>query len=311
MPQALCIGETMVQVTPFRGGRLNQETEFRLVAGGAESNVASMLSKLGVEAAWLGALGQDPFGDIVISSLNADGVSTRFVKRDPGGKTAVYFKDVSDKSTQVFYYRESSAMALSGPALLDESAQQQWDVVHMSGITPALSESCFSLTNEALFGPSFSSALKSFDINYRPVLWRNDDAAHTLQSMANRCDIVFVGLDEAEDLWGTTTSEDVRQILPSPTYVIVKDSDKLATEFNSEGVFSVPAPEVDVVEKVGAGDAFASGWLAGLLERRSASQRLRLGHLMAAQVLGTRADTASPPTSDAIANALVEGIAAG
>lgn len=304
MPEVLCIGETMVQVTPHHGGRVSADTDFRLVAGGAESNVASMLSKLGLDATWLGAIGADPFGDIILNALRADGVDTQFVKSIREKKTAVYFKDVTPQSTQVFYYRESSAMSHSGPELLSGVAKKKWDVVHMSGITPALSGSCRALTLDALAGSRLPSVIKSFDINYREGLWTLEKAGPTLTEIANLCEIVFVGLDEAAALWGVHRPEDVRNILPKPQYIIVKDSGNPATEINSSGLWTEPAIDVDIVERVGAGDAFAAGWLAGFLEGRPASLRLRMGHLMASEVLKTHADTADPPSRETIAQAL-------
>jgi len=304
MRSVLCVGETMVQVTPTRGGRISTETDFRLVAGGAESNVASMLAKLGVHSAWVGAIGSDPFGDIILSSLRQDGVDTSFVKIDESKKTAVYFKDVLPDSTKVFYYRESSAMSFAGPELLDSARSQTWDIIHMSGITPALSSSSESLTREGIAGKNLSSALKSFDINYRPSLWTEGKAAPLLQEIANQCDIVFVGLDEAADLWGTQTVTDIREVLPDPGWLIVKDSENLATEINAEGTFAKPVIGGDIVEKVGAGDAFAAGWLAGFLDDQSADIRLHMGHIMAAQVLRTHADTANPPSRSELVRAL-------
>jgi len=304
MPSVLCVGETMVQVTPARGGRISTDTDFRLVAGGAESNVASMLAKLGVHSAWIGALGSDPFGDIILSSLQQDGVDTSFVKVVDAKKTAVYFKDVLLDSTKVFYYRESSAMSFAGPELLDSARSQTWDIIHMSGITPALSSSCESLTREVIAGKGLGSALKSFDINYRPSLWTEGKAAPLLQEIANQCDIVFVGLDEAAELWGAQSVKDVREVLPEPGWLVVKDSENLATELNAKGTFAKPAIGGDIVEKVGAGDAFAAGWLAGFLEDQSADTRLQMGHIMAAQVLRTYSDTANPPSRSGLARAL-------
>lgn len=304
MPDVLCIGETMVQVTPRHGGRISTGTDFQLVAGGAESNVAAMLSKLGISASWLGALGADPFGEIVLEALNADRVNTQFVQVVEGKKTAVYFKDVTANSTQVFYYRESSAMSHSGPDLLDGVVDRAWDIIHMSGITPALSQSCRDLTYAALAGSTMKATVKSFDINYRPGLWAPGEAPGTLEEIANFCDIVFVGLDEASALWGVSSVSEVREILPKPDYIVVKDSEHSATEISASERWAEPAIDVDVVEKVGAGDAFAAGWLAGFLRGEPAKMRLRMGHLMAAEVLKTHTDTANPPDAESLAAAL-------
>jgi 2-dehydro-3-deoxygluconokinase len=96
----------------------------------------------------------------------------------------------------------------------------------------------------------------------------------------------------------------VRAILSKPAYIVVKDSEHVATEISAAGTSTEPAIEVDIVEKVGAGDAFAAGWLAGYLRGESANSRLRMGHLMAAEVLKTHTDTAAPPSPEVLARAL-------
>jgi 2-dehydro-3-deoxygluconokinase len=107
--------------------------------------------------------------------------------------------------------------------------------------------------------------------------------------------VVLVGLDEAETLWGCVTSADVRAVLPGVTYLVVKDSSIDATEFSlnvdgSDTVTVVPARKVDVVEPVGAGDAFAAGYLSGLLTGKPSAERLERGHSRAAWALGSRDD---------------------
>lgn len=296
MNPVLCLGEAMVLVTPVVGQGIDRESRFGLVPGGAESNVASLLAKMGHVTAWLGSLGTDPFGDLVVAALAEDGVNVDYVQRDSRFRTGVYFKDFSTGSTRVFYYRNASAASMMGPSVLDEVALEQWSIVHISGITPALSESCDALVRGVLERTSLRSDLVSFDVNYRPALWPVSEAAPILQGYANRADIVFVGLDEARDLWGVDTADDVRQLLPQPRHVIVKDSDSDAVEFEYDRMFREVALSVDVVEKVGAGDAFAAGWLSGLLSSRPAGQRLQLGHLMAAEVLQNTTDSAQPPS---------------
>ena len=304
MSRVLCIGETMVQVTPSRGGRISAHTDFRLVAGGAESNVASALTQLGAATAWLGALGRDPFGEIVMKSLESDGVDTSFVVQDETRKTAVYFKDVRGSSTDVYYYREGSAMSHAGPNLLEAVTSLSWDLVHMSGITPALSDSCRNLTEKVIVNRAFGDTPTSFDINYRSALWKDSDARSALADFANHADIVFVGMDEAHEIWGFSDPAEVRSFLSGPQFLIVKNSEKAATEYSHEGTFEEPAIDVDVVEKVGAGDAFAAGWLSSFLAGKNGSQRLRLGHLMAAEALKTHTDAATPPSPEVIATYL-------
>jgi 2-dehydro-3-deoxygluconokinase len=135
-----------------------------------------------------------------------------------------------------------------------------------------------------------TSTLVSFDVNYRPALWSVAEAAPRLHRLAQRADVVFVGLDEAETLWGTQTPDEVRAILHAPGRLVIKDSDVGATEYSTEGEQFVPALKVDVIEAVGAGDAFAAGYLAADLDGREAFDRLTAGHQRAALVLRSMSD---------------------
>src|SRR5690606_39209321 len=123
--------------------------------------------------------------------------------------TGIFVKNPQGESTRVHYYRRGSAAARMTPGGITGDAR----LVHISGITPALSESCRELTEAVM---EFEATV-SFDVNYRPALWRDvGEAAGVLAALARRADIVFVGRDEAEELWGTATAEDVRDFLPEP-----------------------------------------------------------------------------------------------
>jgi 2-dehydro-3-deoxygluconokinase len=137
----------------------------------------------------------------------------------------------------------------------------------------------------------------SFDVNHRPALWRDGraDAARSLLTLARAADLVFVGRDEAETLWGTARPDDIAGALGSVPVVVVKDAEYGATSY-AHGVRTfVPSLPTKVVEPVGAGDAFAAGYLAGVLEDRDERSRLRLGHLAAAAALRTRDDVPVMP----------------
>lgn len=291
----LSIGETMVMVTPETGGRLRPDGTFLLRPGGAESNVARHLALLGHHAAWAGALGADPLGDIVLDDLRTAGVDVDAVVRDPERPTAVYFKDPSETGTRVFYYRTGSAASAIGPQLLSRWTAAVPRVVHVSGITAALSRSARTLIDDVVIGRAFGRATVSFDVNHRPALW-DGDAASELLRIARASDVVFVGLDEAETLWGAAAPEDVRALLPEPAHLVVKDGAVAAYEFD-ETMHRVPAIRVPVVDVVGAGDAFAAGWLSGYLAVEPPETRLAMGHAVASRVVMSPSDAAEIPTA--------------
>jgi len=290
MFQVMAIGETMALVTPVDASPLDSAEHFRLDAGGAESTVAQYLQDLGHRSAWVSRLGDDPLGRRVLQSVQRSGVDTSWVVLDPTAPTGVYFKDPGRHGTTVHYYRKGSAASLMSAADLARLPLADVRVIHISGITAALSESCYRLIRSVLERPEAGDTLVSFDVNYRQGLWDVERAAPILLDLAQRADIVFVGRDEAETLWNTTTAEQVRDMLPQPRHLVVKDGAVGATEFGVDGAVFVPAQRVAVVESVGAGDAFAAGYLAGLLDGDSPSERLAGGHRLAARTLTSTGD---------------------
>ncbi|WP_430592028.1 sugar kinase [Humidisolicoccus flavus] len=288
----LTIGETMVLVTPEPGAHLAQGERCVLGTAGAESNVAIGLQKLGARAAWHSRLGEGTLGDLVQNEIADAGVAVGSVVRDGGAPTGTMFKQQRPEgSTEVIYYRKGSAAA--GLSIEDLPLLPTATIIHLSGVTAAISESALGLSR-ALLARSTHESLVSFDVNYRPVLWENREAAAAeLLSLARAADIVFVGRDEAESLWGTATAAEIRALLPDVAHLIVKDADIAAHEFSGDTSTEVPANSITVVDPVGAGDAFAAGWLASHLAGLSAEQRLHHGHRLASLVLQSVTDQTS------------------
>ncbi|MFI5677418.1 sugar kinase [Streptomyces cellulosae] len=290
----VCVGETMAVLAPPDSRPLAEQPALSLGIGGAESNVACGLAGLGHRAAWVSRLGDDPFGRRILAELGARGVDVSAVETDPERPTGVYFKDPGPDHTRTHYYRRGSAATGMGPELARRPALRRARIVHLSGVAAALSDSCARLL-EALL-PERDGARRgpavSFDVNHRPALWRaaGTDAARALLPLARAADIVFVGRDEAEALWGTARPDDIADLLGPAPVVVVKDAEHGATSY-AKGVRTfVPSLPTKVVEPVGAGDAFAAGYLAAVLEDRDERARLRLGHLAAAAALRTRDD---------------------
>jgi 2-dehydro-3-deoxygluconokinase len=176
-------------------------------------------------------------------------------------------------------------------------------------VTPALSASCADLVKAVVLDRELESATVSFDVNFRSGLWAAPDAAPRLLELAGAADITFVGLDEAEALWGCSSAEAVRALLPRPRVLLVKDGAVGATAFASAATVFVPSQEVRVVEPVGAGDSFAAGWLAAELRGLSPELGLRLAHLVASAALQSVGDLGHPPTEAQIQRALSAGAA--
>ncbi|GAA2305871.1 sugar kinase [Streptomyces kunmingensis] len=283
---AVCLGETMAQVTPADGEGLERSRELRLAVAGAESTVAQYLADLGHRASWISRVGDDPFGRRIVAAVASRGVDVSGVRADATAPTGVYFKDPGPDGTRVHYYRAGSAASRMGPADAGRVDLTGARLLHLTGITPALSEGCAALVRTLMELAAETGTPVSFDVNYRPALWGSrSEAAVTLSALARRADVVLVGRDEGEALWGTPTAEDIRDHLTPRGTLVVKDGSVGATEFDAGAREFVAAPAVDVVEAVGAGDAFAAGYLSALLNGAPAHERLALGHRLAGRTL--------------------------
>ena len=291
--EVLCLGESMVVFAPTAAASLRHAGDLRAGVAGAESNVAISLALLGVHAGWRGKVGDDPFGRRVLDVLRSSDVDCDGVQVDPDHPTGVYFKDPRPAGTTVYYYRSGSAASTMGPGHLDEVEPPK--ILHLSGITPALSDSCAELVRELVIGRAKAPATVSFDVNYRPALWPVEEAAPVLALLADAADLTFVGLDEAETLWGCESPDDVREHLAGVNTLVVKDGGNGVTCFEGKERHYSPAEPVEVIEPVGAGDAFAAGFLYGRIRGASADGCMRLGHRLAAGALQTTGDLAAPP----------------
>ncbi|MET9659435.1 sugar kinase [Streptomyces sp. NPDC006510] len=314
--EVVCLGESMVTFLPSQPGRLADVPSFGRGIGGAESNVACALAAAGHRAAWVSRVGADGFGDHLVEAIAGYGVDTSGVRRDPSRPTGIYFRTATDRATdvhEVAYYRAGSAASAMSPRNIPYETLPATRVLHLSGITAALSADCLALLHD-LTSPRPGRPLVSFDVNHRPGLWRDADASpEVLLDLARRSDLVFVGEDEAEEAWGVTGAQAIRAALPEPEVLVVKRGAEGATVFSAPrssrapeagSVTTVPALRVDVVAPVGAGDAFAAGFLSATLRGLPVRDRVRHGHLMAAAVLTVPGDLTGPPArahADALA----------
>ncbi|MFD7116063.1 sugar kinase [Streptomyces sp. NPDC059922] len=340
----VCLGESMVTFLPSLPGRLADVPSFARTIGGAESNVACALAAAGHTVTWVSRVGADGFGDHLVDAIAAYGVDTSGVRRDPDRPTGIYFRTATDRATdahEVAYYRAGSAASAMAPGSLSYDDLWAGRVLHVSGITAALSDDCLALMRE-LTTRAPGRPLLSFDVNHRPGLWRDGSGARVLLELARGADLVFVGEDEAAEAWGLHGGDAIRAALPEPATLVVKRGSAGATVYErgaagvgatvdggasggvgsgpdgganggvgsgpdggADTVTSVPALRVDVVAPVGAGDAFAAGFLSATLRGLPAAARLRHGHLMAAATLTVPGDLGAPP-SRADADRLVD-----
>ncbi|MCC9198522.1 sugar kinase (plasmid) [Arthrobacter sp. zg-Y820] len=299
--ELMAIGESMIVLVADEGVPLEAASRVSLHCAGAESNVAYYLAQLRHRVGWASRVGDDPFGRRLLREFTGVGIDVSEVRVASGERTGVYFKDAPSPGGVYYYRTASAASAMSLDELLP--AVHSSPRLHVTGITAALSASSATLLSDLMNAAAGSGVAVSFDVNYRPALWERSEAAPTLARLAKMADTVFVGRDEAEGLWQKDTPDSIRAMLREVPTLIVKDGAVGATAFEL-GVSStfVPAPQVAVVEPVGAGDAFAAGYLSAEIRGLGMVERLRLGHLLAAQAIGGHADYAAVPPAHVLEN---------
>ena len=265
------IGESMVLLQPLSDGPLAYAPLFTRSIAGAESNVSIGLARLGLKARWISRLGADPFGDAVLSTLAGEGVDVSFAERDAAYPTAVYFKEFKGYGDpNVYYYRKGSAMSRLAP----EHLKPEWFAgarhLHVTGITPALGERTADAVREAMVQARSRGLTVSFDPNLRRKLWSEEDARRTLLSLIPLCDIFLPGIEEAEFLAGPRSESEYGSYFLGlgPRIVALKLGERGSVGFTADGeVRAEPHAVRRIVDTVGAGDAFAAGFLSVYIER--------------------------------------------
>jgi 2-dehydro-3-deoxygluconokinase len=266
-------GETMGLVAADGIGSLEYARSFSFGIGGAESNVAIGVARLGQRATWLGRIGSDATGDLIVRRLRAEQVRTLALRDDAFTGLMVKFRR-SGEYLHVDYHRAGSAGSRLGPADIPAAELESADIVHVTGITPALSDSARAAVFQAVETARAAGVIVSVDVNYRAKLWSRFDAGPALRDLVSRADVAFAGPDEATLFVGESAPVDGLAAL-GPREVVVKDGAR-GCEALIDGVrFSLPALPVRVVDPVGAGDAFVAGYLAERLAGATPRERLQ------------------------------------
>jgi len=300
-------GETMVLGVPPRSGRLRHAGSLELKIGGAESNLAIALSRLGLSAGWVGFLGDDEPGQLVLDRIRAEGVDTSQVRRLPDQPTGLYLREQVGARTRVYYYRRASAASTMSAEAFDPDYLEGAKFVHLTGITPALSGECRDFALWAVRKARASGARVGFDVNYRSKLWGAEEARAFAEEILPEVHLLLVGDEEARALWGRDDESFVQELAQrGPEEVVLKKGREGSLAFVEGEILEHPAFEVAEVDPVGAGDAFAAGYLAGYLWGLPAGERLRVANAMGAMSVATLGDYEGLPDRDEL-RAFLEG----
>lgn len=276
-PYVLTFGETMALMRADQVGPLAHASTMSLGIGGSESNVAIGLQRLGVQSVWCGRVGADSLGQLVEREIRAEGVDVR-IAVDPTASTGLMIKERRTPGTQrVSYYRAGSAGSRIAPGDVDELLISEAALLHISGITPALSRQAGSTISYAIAAAKAAGVPVSFDLNFRANLWSREGAAGVYRDLIPLADIVFAGDDEAAIAVGTGEPEDLARRLADlgPSQAVIKLGADGALALIDRQVFRQEAVSVEAVDTVGAGDAFVAGYLAEYVNGRGPEERLR------------------------------------
>ncbi|MCM3440456.1 sugar kinase [Metabacillus halosaccharovorans] len=298
------LGESMVVFTPISDGFMRNASQFTKKIGGAESNVAVGLARLGHKVGWISKLGDDEFGKAVLASLKGENVDISQVIFDSEAPTGIYFKEPRrQNSTRVYYYRKGSAASKLSPTDLNHDYLSKAKYLHITGITPALSESCKETVFEAIRLAKQHGSTIVFDPNLRTKLWDEETARGTLLKMSKEADIVLPGVAEGEFLFGESDPHKLGQLFlgQGAKVVVLKMGAEGAYFFTEKESALIPGfPVNQVVDPVGAGDGFAAGFLSGLLDGLELGKAVERANAVGALVTMVNGDVDGLPERDEV-----------
>ncbi|HEV3256303.1 MAG TPA: sugar kinase [Gemmataceae bacterium] len=283
MPHDLItFGEAMIRLSPPNFRRLEQARSLDVLIGGAELNTAVGLARLGRSTAWVSRLTRNPLGRLVANQAREAGVSTDHIVWTDDDRVGLYFLEfgAAPRASSVLYDRKGSAIAAVRPGMVDWQAVfagARW--FHVTGITPALSPTAADATREALRAARAAGVQTSIDLNYRAKLWSQAEAGRWMADFMRDCDVLITTEEDAERVFQVTGKdyEDVAAQLaarfPVKLVAITLRENPLvwkntwtAIAYQNGTVYRTRSYEVEIVDRLGAGDSFAAGLIHGLLD---------------------------------------------
>lgn len=304
MAKTILFGEPMALLIADTTGPLEEVEHFTRALSGAEVNVSIGLSRLNHQVEYLTRLGDDPFGHYIENQLKKNKIGTSMVTYDSVYRTGIQLKNrVTDGSDPYApYYRKGSAASHISVKEIDALDLTDVELVHVTGIPPALSESAREATFRLMERAKEEGIFLTFDPNLRPALWENEETMiRVINELAQNTDVVLPGIGECAILAGTEDVEaaaDFYQNLGAKT-VVIKDGSNGAYVRDGKASYRVPGYKVtNVVDTVGAGDGFAVGVLSGILEGLEMKESVLRGNAIGAIQVMNISDNEGLPTHE-------------
>jgi len=309
MHDIVALGEVLLRLAIPSPTRFETARHLDLQIGGAEANVAAACARLGLSAAWISALPANPWGERIRRELGSHGVDCAYVRMTENTRVGVYFLEygVPPRPVRVLYDRRESAFARLTPAQVDWEPVRRARLVHLTGVTPALGESARALVERAVR----EASTVSFDINYRATLWSPQEARAFVEPVLPRVRYLFIGQAEARTLFGLSgtpeqTLDGLARLAPKAT-ISLQQGEAGSTVLDGGTVFRPRRrPAVQVVDPIGAGDAYAAGFLWAVLSGRDVQDAVDAGTAVAALKCSTWGDIALVSGQD-VADVLAGG----
>ncbi len=296
----ITFGESMVLFSPCDKGPLRHVHNFTKSIAGAESNVAIALSRLGNSVGWFSKVGNDEFGRYLEFMIRGEGVDVSRIIVDEQHQTGLLFKELFEHvNPNVYYYRKNSAASFLQPSDLDYDYIKKAKILHITGITPAISQTAKDTVLEAIKVAKESGVKVSFDPNIRLKLWSLEEAKETLLDICKQTDILFPGIEESEMLLGIDDPDEIIKSFHAMgiSEIALKLGKKgcLVSEGKVKEFISGYTVE-RVEDSVGAGDGFAAGYLSSRLKGGSIQEAGDLANGVGAMATLVRGDSEGFPT---------------
>lgn len=296
----------MALFSSAEGKGIEQASRLEKSFGGAESNVAIGLARLGHSVGWFGHLGKDPLGQAILKAIRGENVDVSRAKLCDNKQTGIMLRESIRESLSVYYYRKHSAASLMVPEDLDAAYIAQAKILHVTGITPALSSTCVKVIRKAVHIAKSNGVRVSFDPNLRLKLWTLEEARPILLELAELADYFLPGLDELKLLYETNDEAVVLdQVSRLKAVTVIKNANSHNWVIDNQGFRAIPFTKVEhMIDPVGAGDGFCAGFLSGILQGYSHEQAVHLASLVGSLIIQAAGDWAALPTAEQVAQML-------